>query len=185
MRATALLSLTFALLMAPAPGISSTWGPGKYSGLESDQPADGPAMPPEVNEDLAMSSLQAINRAEEAYAKTYNLGFTRDMEPLGPPPSWYHATEDHAGLFGPTGGLVPKSEHTSEFNDSGYRFTYNSDDPGTDGRVAGYAIIARPISFGITGSRNFSMNEEGVVHAIAEDRPATNADRPVGAALEK
>jgi len=58
----------------------------------------------------------------------------------------------------------------------GYVLQYTPSPPGADGRVHGFALVARPGNFGF---RNFFTDESGVIRATREDRPATAADPPI------
>jgi hypothetical protein len=137
---------------------------------------DRHAMPAEFNEEMTVLELRALDQAEHTYAKTYNKGFAGNLDVLGPPPKWYHETEDHAGLLGKIGTAFLTDEDATHFTESGYRFTYSIGEPDADGKITHYTVSARPTQFGKTGKRNFLMNEGGVIHATNAESPATKDD---------
>lgn len=55
----------------------------------------------------------------------------------------------------------------------GYQLVYTPDPPAADGRIHGYALLARPSNYGF---RNFYADETGRVRATRENRPATAQD---------
>ena len=57
----------------------------------------------------------------------------------------------------------------------GYTFTVS-----TDAVNDSFAIYARPITQGVTGTRSFFTDETGVIRYTTEDRPATVEDTPLG-----
>jgi len=136
----------------------------------------GPPMPPEFNEAMILSELGTLDQAEHNYAKTYGKGFTRSLDQLGPPPKWYHLTADRAGLFSRLGTTFLSDQDSTHFTEFGYRFTYSAGEPDSAGRISGYTISARPITFGKTGRRSFYMDQTGVVHTRTSDHSATKDD---------
>jgi hypothetical protein len=58
----------------------------------------------------------------------------------------------------------------------GYRLLYTPAEPGPDGRVHNYTLLARPGNYSY---RNFYSDATGVVRATREDRPATPQDPPI------
>ena len=89
-------------------------------------PQTVPAMPPDFNEEMARSELEAIDQAEHTYAKTYGKSFARSLTVLGPPPTWYHATADYAGLLSKLGTSFIDDEDATHFTYMGFRFTPRS-----------------------------------------------------------
>ncbi len=59
---------------------------------------------------------------------------------------------------------------------AGYQLQYTPAQPGADGRVHAYSLLARPGNYGF---RNFYSDETGVIRATREDRPATLHDPPI------
>jgi hypothetical protein len=57
----------------------------------------------------------------------------------------------------------------------GYTFTVSTG-AGNDT----FAIYARPITYGETGTRSFLVDETGLIRYTAEERPATVDDKPLG-----
>jgi hypothetical protein len=144
-------------------------------------PTAGPAMPAEFNEAMTISELGILNQAERTYAKTYSKGFARNLDVLGPPPKWYHDTEDSAGLLSKLGTPFLTDEDPTHFTEFGYQFTYSAGEPEADGKISRYSVSARPTAFSKTGKRNFFMDESAVIHATNNDSPATKDDPVVNA----
>lgn len=142
-------------------------------------PTAGPAMPPEFNETMALSELGILNQANRTYAKTYGKGLAKNLDVLGPPPKWYHATEDRAGLLSKLGTSFLTDEDATHFTEFGYQFTYTAGEPDAGAKITRYTVLARPTQFGKTGRRNFFMDESGVIHASNSDSPATKTDPAV------
>jgi hypothetical protein len=136
----------------------------------------GHAMPADFNEVMTVVELRALDRAEHTYAKTYDKGFARNLDVLGPPPKWYHETEDYAGLVGKIGTPFLADEDATHFTESGYRFAYICGEADAQGKITRYTFFARPTQFGKTGKRNFLMDESGVIHATSADGLATEHD---------
>lgn len=136
----------------------------------------GPPMPADFNQEMTVVGLKIMAQAERSYAKTYNKGFARNLDVLGPPPKWYRATADHAGLLNKVGTPFLTDEDANHFTDSGYRFTYVAGEPDANGKITRYSVSARPSQFGKTGRRNFFMDESGAIHVRNDNRPATKAD---------
>jgi hypothetical protein len=59
---------------------------------------------------------------------------------------------------------------------AGYQLQYTPAQPGDDGRVHGYTLVARPSNYGF---RSFFSDETGIVRYTREDRPATAQDPPI------
>jgi hypothetical protein len=133
-------------------------------------------MPPEFNEVMALSRLRNLGDAERSFRNTYGRGFSASLDQLGPPPKWYHQTADRAGLFSELGTPFLTDQDSRHFTESGYRFTYTAGEPDAAGHIAGYTVSARPVQFGKTGTRNFFMDQTGVVHARARDEAAAKED---------
>jgi len=144
----------------------------------ANQPPNQPGTPRDANESIALTQLHAIQEAEHMYAKIYRNGFTKNLDSLGPPPAWYHATKDRAGLFSTTGTPFQDID-ASHFTQNGYRFAYTAGDTDADGKVAHYTVTARPLRFGVTGTRSFYVDEDGVVRETNGDGPATKTDPAV------
>lgn len=139
----------------------------------------GPPMPTEFNETMTILELGFLNKAERTYAETYNKGFARSLDVLGPPPKWYHNTAGHAGLLSKLGTPFLTDEDATHFTEFGYQFSYNAGEPDATGKIAQFAVSARPTQFDTTGKRSFFMDESGVIHARDSDSLATKEDRVV------
>jgi hypothetical protein len=59
---------------------------------------------------------------------------------------------------------------------AGYQLQYTPAQPGDDGRVHSYTLLARPSNYGF---RSFFSDETGIVRYTREARPATAQDPPI------
>jgi hypothetical protein len=130
----------------------------------------------DFNEEMAMSELRTIAQAQVTYSKTYQKGFARNFTVLAPPPSWHHATADHAGLLSQLGTPFVKDEDATHFTVFGYRFSYTAGEPDAEAAIRRYSVSARPIEFGTTGQRSFFLDETGAIRATQSDAAATAQD---------
>ena len=121
-------------------------------------------------------TLNDLHRALDSYAKTYKTGFARSLDMLGPAPEWFHPTAEHSGLAFPGYSHLLQDNDQKEFTYQGYRYSYAPEPADAHGAIAGYALKARPIQFGKTGTRSFLTEANGVIHATSEDRAATRED---------
>jgi hypothetical protein len=118
------------------------------------------------SEASAVGALRTYNTAIVTYHSTYpDAGFPSSLEVLG---SGDESSRDHACL-------VDSLLSTPPYEKSGYRFSYQL----IDVNQGEYTIIARPLEFGRTGTRNFFTDQTGVIRATTEDREATKDDDPV------
>ncbi len=58
----------------------------------------------------------------------------------------------------------------------GYQLTYTPGDPGADGVIRGYSLLARAGNYGY---RNFYLNDGGTMRATKENRAANSHDPPM------
>ncbi len=119
----------------------------------------------------AGGNLRTINTAESTYADTYKAGFSPSLAALGPPPGDAQPSASAAGLIDPVLASGVKT---------GYRFTYTPGPPDMTGHIKTYAVVARPVVYGTTGSMSYFTDQSGVIRMTGEDRPATGKDTPVG-----
>ena len=59
---------------------------------------------------------------------------------------------------------------------SGYTFHMMAARPDASGRIVQYTVVARPLTFGQTGTRSFFADASGVIRSTAEDRTPTAQD---------
>jgi hypothetical protein len=130
-----------------------------------------------ANEVSATSTLRTINVAQVTFAALYNLGFTDDLNRLGPPRSGEPSARSADLLDDLLAGLCPGGTRNS-FARSGYNFTYT---PGTSrlGDISAYTLTAQPIEYGRTGVRSFFTDESGAIRWTRENRPAAAQDPPL------
>src|SRR5258708_5376791 len=105
-----------------------------------------------VNEATALTTMRTYSQALKAYAeKCPKQGYPATLSPLGP------GTGDckRANLVElQLAAAVPVRQ--------GYMFQYTAGVNGAD-RVTTFALVARPLQPGMTGSRFFYVDEEGVI----------------------
>lgn len=136
-----------------------------------------PASGMSANEASATSILRTINTAEVVFAATYERGFTEGLNRLGEPSSG-QSTIDNADLLDPVLAGRVQGGSNVEITRNGYRFTYT---PGSTefGSIDRYSLTARPLQYGVTGTRSFYTDETAVLRATREDRPADVNDPPI------
>ena len=129
----------------------------------------------EANEVEASAYLRTLNGAEITYSGAYNSGYTDTLDRLGPPRGGGKPDARGADyVIALLAGRLEGGTSTS-FVAAGYRFTYTPG-PGPFGKIAGYAISARPLMYGCTGKRSIFTDPSGVLHATLDDRAATAQD---------
>lgn len=130
--------------------------------------------PRSTNDVSAVGSLRTLNTVIATYTSAHRK-LPPSLEALGPDPKavanpqqQMPPTAEHADLID---GVLAKGQK------SGYIFTYT---PGkADGDLLPYAITARPMTFGKTGTRSFFTDETGVIRQTKEGRAATKDDPPI------
>ncbi len=121
-----------------------------------------------ANQARAVGALRTVNTAAVTYASTYNVGYPKSLAVMGVGEG--AATQDHAGLIDKTLASGKKS---------GYTITYRPG-PVTNGRIDTYTVVARPVQYGKTGTRNFFTDQSGVIRVTDQDREPTVNDPPIG-----
>lgn len=113
-------------------------------------PEDLKAIP--ANETAAVSSLRMYSGALHKYAKKCpQQVYPTTLSPLGPGAG----DCDHANLVDPAmAGKDPRRQ--------GYVFEYSTGATGNE-KVTVFALVARPVTPGITGRRHFYLDESGVI----------------------
>ena len=126
-----------------------------------------------TNRESAIGSMRTINTAEITYASAYHHGYSADLSVLGP------------GSGGPpaasAAGLI--DDVLARGRKSSYTFTYAPGRLDTQGHIAAYTVVVRPISSGPDGRNpqpSFFTDETGVIRQTNEDRIPTAQDRPIG-----
>ncbi len=113
------------------------------------------------NQASAVESLRTINTAAITYEATYNCGFPKRLETLGPPPAG-HETAAGADLM---------DQRLAGGRKSGYTFTYRAGAANGKGCVLHYTVNADPIKPGVTGERHYFTDDTNVIRERA-GRPA-------------
>ncbi len=119
-----------------------------------------------ANEASAVSSLRTLNTSAITYASTYNVGYPKSLEVMGPS-SGGNYTQDHAGLI---------DEVLASGLRSGYNFTYKVTATDAKGFPTAYSVNADPHLPGNTGQRYFFTDSSGVIRA--ERNHPSNKDSP-------
>ena len=120
-----------------------------------------------ANEASAAQSLRLINTAEFAYNAAYpNLGYSTDLASLGGAPPCLPSSAHACLLDNVLASAIPGSG-----GKSGYVFA-------TTGITAGaltssFITGTSPLTFGVTGTRDFCSTEDGVIRFDAGNSGAT------------
>ena len=114
------------------------------------------------NDVSAVGSLRTLNTALVRYATAH--------PEKGYPASYEELTRGQADWI---------DEVLARGDKSGFRFEYIAGPPDAQGRIATYALHARPIQHGSSGFRNFFADQSGTIWQTQEDRRATATDHPV------
>jgi hypothetical protein len=109
-----------------------------------------------ASEALARASLTQVRQALQSY-ETAEGHYPDSLDELGEQAAAVHAAAQAA-------------------RSAGYDLQYLPGTPGFDGRVHAFGLLARPLNY---GSRDFFIDESGVIRANREGRPATAEDPPV------
>jgi type IV pilus assembly protein PilA len=122
--------------------------------------------PQNSNEASAVGSMRSYNTAAVTYASSYpDIGWPEKAEYFGVPQPGAEPDAQHTGLLDPTLTTPP-------FEKLGYRFTYKKSGEN-------YSVIARPVKFGETGSKNFFTDQSGVIRSTDKDEEPTVNDPPL------
>ncbi|HTD21812.1 MAG TPA: hypothetical protein VK738_04110 [Terriglobales bacterium] len=119
------------------------------------------------NDAGAIYSLRVLNEALAAYRKDHSgQGYPASLTSLQP----YSSFNGHR--------IDPRllCSNPSCIKD-GYVFTYSLSN--SKPLMAGYSLIARPVRYDRTGSKNFYTDESGGIHAASEDRVPLASDTPL------
>lgn len=120
-----------------------------------------------TNEMTAIGALRTITTSLIGYASAFSdIGFPEQMSALTGK-AGEESSAEHAMLLGPEFANKPCIKN-------GYRFEYTLVRRGAD--EGAYTVTATPVEFGKTGSRNFFVDESGVIRSTKEDRLATAED---------
>jgi hypothetical protein len=128
-----------------------------------------------MNDSAAVGSVRTVATAEEQYLATYG-SYSRALEELGSGSQdgkcvGSSATAQHACLI---------DYLLSSGQKAGYRFLYVPGAPDQKGRIVTYSFMAQPLKYGRTGSKNFFVDQTGVIRAASKDRQATVNDPALG-----
>jgi type IV pilus assembly protein PilA len=108
------------------------------------------------NESSAMSSMQAINQAQQLYHHDYpNLGYACNLSALGSDPTQTVATATAARVL--QGDLPSGTKSGYTFNIVNCVKAPNSEE------IVSFEVTGVPISIGKTGKKGYCMNAEGEV----------------------
>jgi hypothetical protein len=120
------------------------------------------------SETSAVGSLRIYYTVLASYHSSYpDAGFPSSLDVLG-----HSDTDDPSANHA---GFVDSMLSDPPYEKSGYRFNYQL----IDVNQGEYTITARPLEFGRTGTRNFFIDQTGVIRATTEDREATKYDNPI------
>src|SRR2546428_9322570 len=110
-----------------------------------------------ANEASAAQSLRQINTAEFAYNAAYpNIGYSSDMASLGGPPPCSPSSATACLLDNVLASATPGSG-----GKSGYVFAATGITAGA--LTTSFITATSPVTFGVTGTRDFCSTEDGVI----------------------
>ena len=116
-----------------------------------------------ADEASSIGAMRTICTAQSGYAEKHpEKGFAAVLSDLGPPP-----------------GVDFIDQQLASGTRSGYTFTLAAAPRDSRGRIAQYTVIARPLTFGASGSRSLFVDASGVIRFTTEDRAPTAQDRPL------
>ena len=109
-----------------------------------------------ANETSAVKTIQAIYGAETLYASRFpSLGYTCNLQALGPPPGGQPPTQSAADLL---------DNKVAGGSKDGYQFVVQGCTTASNGtRVVNYQIVATPEVPGTTGIRAFCTDGDGTI----------------------
>jgi hypothetical protein len=124
----------------------------------------------ENNDDAARQTLLILVSGLQHYARANpQIGYPSSLRDLTS-----HQDQNNAS---PRLVFLDESFADEPLIKDGYRFRYlhTGTGSGDSSNFGLYEIVAAPVEFGKTGSRNYLLNRQGM-HATAENRPATEED---------
>lgn len=122
-----------------------------------------------ASEASPVGSLRTINTGVLEYSATYDDGYPPSLQSLGPPSSGRTASCESADLIDQTLASGRKSGYVIEYIPGP---TITKRKPGCPTGVKTYGIVARPVEFGVSGTRSFFTDESGIIRWTSEDRAA-------------
>jgi prepilin-type N-terminal cleavage/methylation domain-containing protein len=122
-----------------------------------------------ANQASAVGSLRMLNTCEISYASTFTLGYSANLQSLGPTAAGANPTSTAAGLIDSV--LMSGAK-------SGYSFTYSPGVSDSTGRVMAYTITGVPISSN-TGTNYYFTDNSGVIRQNSTTT-AASTDSPIG-----
>ena len=141
----------------------------------------------EKNEAAARATLKEIQQAALDFFYTHpNAGFPSSLKQMTEASRPPQVDEQQAGQETsdePSQGqaaqsLLDESYAADPLIKNGYSFRYlNTGFPsGQQDSFGTFEVIAVPVEYGKTGTKSYFLNQNGVMHATTENRPATEQD---------
>jgi hypothetical protein len=124
----------------------------------------------EDNDADAQQTLWAMARALDIYARAHpRIGYPSSVGDL--------TSQQNQDNVYPRTVLLDESFAAEPLIKHGYRFRYlhTGTGSGDSGNLGLYEIIAAPVEFGKTGTKNYFLDQRGI-YATSENRPATKDD---------
>ncbi len=123
----------------------------------------------QANESATVGALRTITTAVVTYESTYQAGFPTNLSDLGPPPPNTPASASAADLI---------DRLLASGTRSGYAVMYAAQDTNGDGRLDSYTVNAAPLTPGVSGLKNFYVDQTNVIRSNATG-PAGPNDPPI------
>ncbi len=123
-----------------------------------------------ANHASAVASLRVINSAEITYAMQYEIGYTRTLANLGPPPAGSQRSSSAAELI---------DNVLASGTKSGYIFTYVPGAPDGVGHCEQFSVTANPSLPGSTGYSYYFSDQTAVIRLNAATT-ASSSDSDIG-----
>jgi hypothetical protein len=150
--------------------VTELTNPNGYERIDLEDPetiAEMVHSPVHESEEAALGNLRMLVTALISYNAGFpNVGYPDKLDALGESLATGEPDSDHAQFI--------DMELARTHIKTGYQFEYQKTSHDS------YQISARLLEFGKTGSRNFFVDESGVIRFTLEDREATASDPIVG-----
>ena len=133
----------------------------------------------EENERAAVGFFRVLNTVEINYARSYQTGFSQNLNVLGAPPTGTEPDKNNAGLVENFLSGRTKGGTSRSFEAKGYRFLYTPGPPDATGKITTYMLVGRPLTYGKSGKQSMFCDQTAVIRGTAEDREPSVTDPPL------
>jgi hypothetical protein len=134
------------------------------------------------DEERALATTRSIQKAASSYARDFGGVFPAHLAAFGAPAGDQKPNCNGDNLLWLPNETSSADTFTTTGWSGGYVFQYQAGPPAQTSAACvgsrGYTLTARPVVFKKTGRHSFLMNQDNIVHAAQEDRPARSDDPP-------